>query len=351
MKQSSKWSCMPLLLGALLANSAAAGTTYQGVNLAGAEFGTALPGTVNVDFAWPSAAELDYFHGKGMNVVRLPFLWERMQPSLNGNLDGTYLAALDAVVAHAASIGISVLIDPHNYARYRGHVVGTAELPNAALADLWSRMATHFLGNSHVIFGLMNEPNSMSTEQWVGAANASISAIRATGAGQLILVPGNAWTGAHSWSQNWYGTANAVAMLAITDSANHFAFELHQYFDSNYSGTSATCKSDSGTGANELAGVTNWLRSNGRKGFLGEFAGANNADCHTAIVSAMNHLDANDDVWLGWTWWAAGPWWGDYMYSLEPTANFATDRAQMAWLIPYIGNPIDRLFQNGFESP
>ena len=27
---------------------------------------------------------------------------------------------------------------------------------------------------------------------------------------ELILVPGNGWTGAHSWTQNWYGSSNAV---------------------------------------------------------------------------------------------------------------------------------------------
>ena len=102
--------------------------------------------------------------------------------------------------------------------------------------------------------------------------------------------------------------------------------------------------------ANELVGLTDWLRSHGRRGFLGEFAGANNANCHAAIVSAMNYLDTNNDVWLGWSWWAAGPWWGDYMYSLEPTANFSTDRAQMDWLLPYIGNAGDLLFKNEFEN-
>ena len=102
--------------------------------------------------------------------------------------------------------------------------------------------------------------------------------------------------------------------------------------------------------ANELVGLTDWLRSHGRRGFLGEFAGANNLNCHAAIVSAMNYLDTNNAVWLGWSWWAAGPWWGDYMYSLEPTANFSTDRAQMDWLLPYIGNAGDLLFKNGFEN-
>ena len=33
----------------------------------------------------------------------------------------------------------------------------------------------------------------------------------------------------------------------------------------------------------------------------------------------LNYVEANSDVWLGWTWWAAGPWWGNYMFTLEPT--------------------------------
>ena len=36
--------------------------------------------------------------------------------------------------------------------------------------------------NDRVIFGLMNEPNTMATEQWGAAAQGAINAIRATGA-------------------------------------------------------------------------------------------------------------------------------------------------------------------------
>lgn len=33
--------------------------------------------------------------------------------------------------------------------------------------------------------------------------------------------------------------------------------------------------------------------------------------------------DFHADVWQGALWWAAGPWWGDYMYGLEPTNGVA----------------------------
>lgn len=307
----------------------------MGVNLAGAEFnGTSF---------WPVPAETTYFRAAGMNVLRVPFLWERLQPTLSGALDAAQFAALSAVVVNATAAGATVILDPHNYARYNGQVIGSSAVPLAAFTDFWSRLASAFRDNPRVIFGLMNEPNSMSTESWLAAANAGIAGIRAAGAQQLILVPGNAWTGAHSWLQNWYGTPNGSVMQAVVDPLDHYAYELHQYFDGDYSGTSVTCTA--GTGAAQLVAVTNWLRTQGRRGFLGEFAGAANETCRIAVQGALDYIEANPDVWLGWTWWAAGPAWGEYLFTLEPTGNFTIDRPQMAWLRPYL----DRIFAAGFE--
>ena len=225
------------------------------------------------------------------------------------------------------SQGAVVLLDPHNYARYGTAFIGSASVPNADFADFWSRLATEFKGNPNVLFGLMNEPYGLPTEQWVGSANAAIAAIRATGATNLILVPGNAWSGAHSWTQNWYGTANSVAMLNIRDPGNNYAFEVHQYFDSGYSGATTTCLSAT-TGADQLRSLTSWLRANGKKAFLGEFATGTSATCLTALDGLLTYMEQNADVYLGWTWWAAGPWWGSSWTSLEPTSTGA-DKPQM----------------------
>lgn len=327
------------LLAALLTTASvpepARAVQWKGVNLAGAEF--------DGQSFWPVPAETDYFRAAGMNVLRIPFRWERMQPALSGPLDAAQLAALTAVVDDAIAAGAFVILDPHNYARYGGQVIGSAAVPLEAFADFWRRLATQFGDRPQVIFGLMNEPNSMPTEAWLEAANAGIAGIRAAGATQWILVPGNAWTGAHSWLSDWYGTPNGTVMLGVVDPLDRYAFELHQYFDGDYSGTSSTCREDAG--AAQLAAVSGWLRAHGRRAVLGEFAGADNEACRRAIRSALDHLDANADVWLGWTWWAAGPAWGDYMFTLEPTGNFGVDRPQMAWLRPYL----DRLFASGFD--
>ena len=332
-----------LLACALGAGSPAAALPYVGVNLSGAEFGESqLPGAYGSSYTYPTPAEIDYYRAVGMNVVRIPFRWERLQRALGGGLDPTEFSRLSYIVGYATSHGVSVLIDPHNYARYNGNLIGSGAVPNAAFADFWSRVAQQFAANPRVLFGLMNEPHDMPTEQWLAAANAAIAAIRAAGASNLVLVPGNAWTGAHSWSDSWYGTPNATVMRGVVDPGHNFAFEAHQYLDPDSSGTSAQIASAT-IGSQRLAGFTSWLRANGYRGFLGEFAvagstiGAGIGD--EALGDMLQYMDANSDVWLGWTWWSGGPWWGEYMFTLEPQnlgQSNEVDRPQLAVIEPYL---------------
>jgi endoglucanase len=83
---------------------------------------------------------------------------------------------------------------------------------------------------------------------------------------------------------------------------------MHQYLDTDGSGTSATCVSTT-IGSQRLVAATNWLRSNGKQGLIGEFAGATNPTCEAAVKDMLSYIKANSDVWTGALWWAAGPWW------------------------------------------
>ena len=312
-------------------------TDYVGVNLACAEFGeNNLPGIHNTHYRYPTQNEVDYFMGKGMNTFRLPFRWERLQHNQNSAFNSTELSRIENFVDYATGNGASVILDPHNYGRYYGDIIGSSNLPASAFADFWNKLAEHFKDNPGVIFGLMNEPHTMSSELWRDDANAAIAAIRSTGATNLILVPGNGWSGAFSWYHNWYGTPNSVTMLTIVDPLDNFAFELHQYLDDNSSGTSETCVGST-IGSQRLAGVTNWLRQNGKRGFLGEFGASSNQTCLSGLDDMLDFVDNNRDVWLGWTYWAAGPWWGNYFLSIEPQNG--QDRPQMAVLEQHMTTP------------
>jgi len=334
----------------------AASIKYAGVNLAGAEFGqNNLPGTYNSHYTYPNQQEVDYFRSRGMNIIRLPFRWERLQQATNTAFDGAELARLHNFVSATTSKGVYVILEPHNFARYfpdPGNFQSSAQgligsyYDNSVFADFWSRIADIYKTNAFVIFNLMNEPNAMPTEQWVGAANAAIAAIRAAGATNLIHVPGNQWTGAHAWTANYYGTPNSVAMLNIVDPANNLVFEVHQYLDSDSSGTTTNIV-NANIGVTRISAFTSWLRNNNKRGFLGEFAVANSTIGSgatqigdEALTNMLSYIAANADVWEGWAWWAAGPWWGNYMFTLEP-ANLTSpvDRPTMTVIRSFIPVP------------
>ena len=142
---------------------------------------------------------------------------------------------------------------------------------------------------------------------------AAIDGIRASGAKtQYIFIEGNSYTGAWKW------TSENDNLKTLTDPQDKLVYQMHQYLDSDGSGTSADCVSET-IGKERLQSATQWLKRNEKKGFLGEFAGGVNQQCQTAVKGMLEFMEANSEVWMGAEWWAAGPWWGDYMYNLEPT--------------------------------
>ncbi len=91
---------------------------WRGVGPAGAEFGESeLPGICGKHDVDPDPSSAAYFAGKGMNLMRLPFGWERLQRGLNGQFDASKLAWLKSCQIPVTAAGATVLLDPHNYAR------------------------------------------------------------------------------------------------------------------------------------------------------------------------------------------------------------------------------------------
>lgn len=309
---------------------------FTGVNFAGGEFYD--PGKVSeprhgTNFVYPTPDQFAYFADRGMNTFRLCFLWETLQPAAGAPFRPAEIERLKAVVTSATDRGLVVILDPHNYARHFGKVIGGPEVSFADFADFWSRLAGEFAADHRVWFGLMNEPHGLPTAQWLEAANAAIAAIRDTGASNLILVPGNAYTGAHSWLADWYGGPNGTFMLDIADPLDNHAYEVHQYLDADSSGSTPNVVSPT-IGSERLAAFTAWCREHGKRAFLGEFAAPDTELGRQAIEDMLSAMERDRDVWLGFTWWAAGAWWGDYMFCLEPRDG--QDRPQLATLTPHL---------------
>ena len=169
---------------------------------------------------------------------------------------------------------------------------------------------------------------------------AAINGIRDAGATtQYIFVEGNSWTGAWHWvceevppqrcpntDLNQVSSGTATGMAGLTDPSDStgakIIYEMHQYLDSDGSGTSTTCVSST-IGKERVTEATNWLKTNKKKDILGETAGGNNAQCISALKGMLQYMEDNSDVWSGWLWWGGGPWWGDYIYSIEPPSGVA----------------------------
>ncbi|KAF7374835.1 Glycoside hydrolase family 5 protein [Mycena sanguinolenta] len=304
---------------------------FFGVNESGAEFGnTVIPGTLGKDYIFPAPSSIDYFVGQGFNFFRVPFLMERMVPpagGITGPFDSTYLSNYMETINYITGKGAYAAIDPHNYMIYNGADISST----SEFQTFWTNLAGQFKSNPNVIFDVMNEPNTIPASTAFALASylnqAAVNGIRASGAtSQLILVEGTSWTGA--WR-------NSAVFGAIQDPYNNVAIEMHQYLDSDGSGTNATCVSST-IGVERLADATTWLQANNLKGFLGEIGAGSNADCITAVNGAMCAMQQSG-VWIGASWWAAGPWWpADYFTSIEPPSGLIIPEMLPQALLPYL---------------
>lgn len=309
---------------------------YRGTNLSGGEFGK-VPGTVGYDYGFPKAEDARYFVERGMNVFRIPFRHERLQPTLRGPLSDAEWARLAEIMNAALGMGAVVILEPHNSARHYSHVLTPTEM-----GDLWGRIGNQVKARGDVDriwFNLTNEPHDMATETWVALANEAIHELRRVGYKSKILVPGNGWTGAMHWSSSWYGTPNATAMLNVTDPGNNMAFEVHQYLDQDASGGGTECVSTT-IGVERLTGFTQWLRTNGKTAFLGELGAPNTPTCKEAMTKMLALVEEQYDLYWGWTWWSAGYRWpATYQLSIQPIAGpegALQERPQLSWLRPFL---------------
>jgi endoglucanase len=107
----------------------------------------------------------------------------------------------------------------------------------------------------------------------------------------------------------------------------HPVIEVHQYLDEHSAGKDASCP-DPTAGVRAIEKATAWLQSEGRRGFLGEFGGADNPPSKAAVTLMLEHMEANAPIWQGWAWWGAGEWLEE-LFQLWPGTDGA-DRPPVA---------------------
>jgi aryl-phospho-beta-D-glucosidase BglC (GH1 family) len=198
-----------------------------GLNISGGEW-SGTGGTHNIDYHYPSLSDLSHYAGKGVDFIRVPIRWERVQDALGGPLDlSGDIALIKQLLVDAASLGMDVLIDVHNYGRYNDVAIGASGGPTIAqFADFWKKMAIELKDYTSLVgYDLMNEPHDMpGAGVWKAAAQAATDAIRTVDMNNVIYVEGDGWSSAHTWLNN---NSNFI----INDPANRIIYQAHGYYD------------------------------------------------------------------------------------------------------------------------
>lgn len=223
---------------AVIAAHPTRGGRWHGVNLAGHENGVGTNGGATVRSSAAlvhTTGDFAFLAANGVDLARLPLVWEKLQPTLGGELDPAAMAAVETMLIAARQWGVRLVPELHNYGRYtqpNGTTVvalGGATLTDALFADFWTRFVTWLRASparSDIVvgLGLMNEVHDLpgGAASWERASKAALAAVRATGDTRLVLVGGHNWSSLTAWRfshpTGW-----------ITD--DNFVYEAHHYFD------------------------------------------------------------------------------------------------------------------------
>src|SRR5690606_32240365 len=290
-----------------------------GTNASGAEFAPhKAPGLYNREYTYPTVAQLDYFKSKGLTLFRLPFLWERIQKDLNGELDEEELARMMTFVDAARERNLWVILDMHNYGkRYvngNKETIGSPALSIEHVTDVWQKIATRFKDKDNIWgYGLMNEPNAMlASTPWIDIAQRLITEIRKVDMKTPIMVGGDSWSSAERWVEA------SDNLKTLKDPANNLIFEAHIYIDKDASGGyKKSYEEEEATptiGVERAKPFVTWLKENNFKGFVGEYGVPDNDPRWLVTLDNMlRYLQQNN---VNGTYWSAGPWWGKYVLAI-----------------------------------
>lgn len=287
-----------------------------------------------------------------MNTVRLPIRWEYLQPTLS-TYDSNYDKTINNLLSTLTAANVNVILEIHNYMRYQNNVVGNSNVSATDLANVWGYLAKEYVNNPKVIFGIMNEPNSMDTKVALTDTTTAMAAIRQAEKNaniaqpHLILLEGNYWTGLHSWTSDNGSGANSDIFIPTNIKDANYAIDVHQYFDANFSGTNANCVSlDSKLSQINLSAFMQWVQTNNVKVFLSEFGTGDSSICQTDLDQMLGFIQAHPYVngqggFIGWTIWSAGHAWpSDYFMNMNPNAN-GSDKPQMTVVSKYLKGLIE----------
>jgi len=305
-----------------------------GVNTAGYDFSVSTDGDFSGTGDAPPTSQYTHFSAEGANLYRIPFAWQLMTPTLGGTINSTFFSEYDTTVQAALSSDsdVYVIVDLHNYARWNGDIIGQGGPTNAQFASIWTQLASEYGTNDRIIFGIMNEPHDLNVTEWVASVQYVVNAIRAEGATNYLLLPGSSYSSAEALP-----TEAGPYLVDVTDplgSTDKLLFDVHQYLDSDNSGTSATCVTNN-TGVLET--LVTFLKDNGnRQAILSETGGGETTSCYTYLGEELAYVKSAYPNLVGFSVWAAGAFDTSYVLSVTPYSNGTDQTLWTEAVKPYL---------------
>lgn len=335
------------------------GVFSVGVNFSGMEDSGAQNGSFVT-----SLAEMNYYAIRGLTSARLPLGWGFLQATKLGALNSTYCGFISQIMANAATAGVTLIPDIHNFGAGPDGNTKLTSADIAAFVDLWLKFSAFLRAdpNYHVIQGYdpMNEWSNMdplagpgvnstpASQALILSLNSAVmTALRGVGDHTKLYLEWDHFSGA------WDAVANNIHLLfslILSDPANNSIASVHCYLDndssgSNYSWANEIAKpglAPPGTPtsinifAERMAAVVALAASMGVRLHVGETGWSNDAlalggsddyaDWNQAGFNALTYAQANN---IEYHYFAGGPGFGpSYGYYPGPSATsfpFGTD--------------------------
>jgi Cellulase (glycosyl hydrolase family 5) len=282
---------------------------------------------------------LNYLHSQGVRHIRFVFAWEAMQSSLGGSIPNNSTSNYSAywnnyinAVKRLLALGISVNCGMWQYSAdtggtdiaYQGGTFQPSDFGN-----FWGPFAAAVnsaTGNDQrVSFDLINEPHQgaiVAGDQistWTPYAQAAITAIRNTGATNLILYSGYNYADCASFTSD--GSSNEF--LSLTDPGNNLGVTAHNYDGQLSDNISDGGSTDPNALNNACSALISWAQTHNVLVDIGEIAidnGNPNGSLSLAQTQWTNwqaFCVANKANLISWNWWgcsesqAGYDWWSN----------------------------------------
>ena len=185
-----------------------------------------------------------------IQLVRVPFRWERLQRTLGGALDATEVGHLRTSLTAANDNGIKTVPTLMNFSRYflydsvlaagKERVIetsytdvegGTATpITVAHWVDFWRKFVAEFKNDASIIgYGIMNEPDPVHFRTtWNGWVQQVIDGIRAEEALQAVPAKDIVVMPIEYRPENW---VQKMPTPAYTDAEGKIRYETHHYWN------------------------------------------------------------------------------------------------------------------------